>query len=133
MGKGLLCHDAGIVYQELRGEIVCPVKYEIVVFDKIENILACNECVVGIYRNIGIYSFHCFLCGLNFRLSDIGGGVYDLSLEIGKIDLVRVSYAYRAYSGSGEIQSGGRSESAGADYEDFRVCKLFLSLRADFL
>lgn len=115
--NGFFRHNAGVVYQELRREVICAVDDEIVVLDDVEDILAVDECAVGVDSHIRIYGFHGFLCGLHLCLADVGSGVYHLALEVGEIHLVRVSDADGAYSRSREVKRCRGAKSTGADDE----------------
>jgi hypothetical protein len=56
-----------------------------------------------------------------------------LPLQIVQSDDIVVDYAQPADTGGGEILDGGGADAAGADYDDFGVEQLALTLAADFL
>ena len=105
----------------------------IVVLDDIEDILAVNECAVGVDLNVRIYSLHGLLCGLHLSLADISGGVYHLPLEVGEIHLVSVCDTDGSNARSREVQRRRGAETARADYQHLCVEQLLLTLCADFL
>ena len=133
MGERLLRHYAGIVYEELCGEIIGSVDDEIIVGDKLVYVFTGNKCTVGLDGDIGVYSFHCLLCGLHLCLADIGGGVDYLALEIGEVDLVRISDTDSSHACCRKIHCRRCAQTACTDYEHLGVKELLLSLCADFL
>lgn len=65
-----------------------------------------------------------------FRLIDLIAIVKDLAVEIGRIDGVGINEADFTDASGGEVEEGGRAESAGADAEDGAAFQSFLSLGA---
>lgn len=93
MGERFLCHNAGIVDEELCREIICAVNYEIIVLDKIHDVFAGDESPVGIDLDIRIDRPHSFLCRLYLRLAHISGSMNDLPLKVGQVYLICVCNA----------------------------------------
>ena len=54
----------------------------------------------------------------------------DLALEVGDLHHVEVHDADGAHAGEGQIDGGGRSQAAGADYQDLGVHELALTKTA---
>jgi hypothetical protein len=69
----------------------------------------------------GIDVFDSIGSGVELGASDVFGAVEDLALKIRFVDDVEVDEAECADTGGGEVECGGRSESAGTDEEDSRV------------
>lgn len=72
VGERLLRQHAGIVYKELRGEIISAVDDEIVVLYQTENVSAVHLDLVGLDHNIGVEVFYGLLGGSDFRFAQIG-------------------------------------------------------------
>ena len=71
MGKGLFCHNTGIVYKEFCRKIIRSIENKIVILYNIQDIIAVDKLMIGINSNIRIDRKHGFLRGGNLRLSDI--------------------------------------------------------------
>lgn len=59
--------------------------------------------------------------GSDFGHADAGGGVADLSVQVGALDDVAVDDADGADASAGDVLRGGTAETTGADDEDFGV------------
>ena len=68
----------------------------------------------------------------DLRLSDVGGAVNDLPLQVAEIDDVEVDDAERAHAGRGEIERRRRSETTSADAKHTRRLETPLSVLPDF-
>ncbi len=68
---------------------------------------------------------------VDFRISDIGGGVDDLPLQVRERDQIVIDDAERADAGGREIIEHRRTEPAGADHQDARTFQRGLARTAN--
>jgi len=69
---------------------------------------------------------------IQFFATDVFRPMQDLSLEIAKIDIVKVDQTKFADAGSGKIKRGRGTEPARAYAQNARSVQTLLSFRADF-
>ena len=130
MGEGLLRHNAGVIDEELRREIIGTVDDEIVILDEVKNVLTRHEGVVRNHFHVGVHRFHRLFRRLHFGLAHIGCSVNDLALQIGKVDHVGIGNTDGAHARGGKVHRHGGPEAASANHEHLCIQKLLLALRA---
>ncbi len=135
MYEWLLLEDAGVVDQELRGEVVGAVDDEVVVLvaDDIADVLRGHHLVVGVDLDVGVHRRDGLLARLDLGLADILRLMDDLALQVREVDDVEVDEADRADAGGCEVHRGRCAEAARADDEYLAAEQLLLPLAADFV
>jgi len=133
VGVGLAGQDAGVVDEELGGEIVGAVDDEVIAGNDGGNIGRTDPLLVSVDRHIRIDGAHLFGGGNYLRFADIRGEMDHLPLQVGDIDNVGIGNADGAYAGGRQIEGDRRAETAGADDQHPAVKQLALPFAADFL
>ena len=82
MHKGLLGHDAGVVDEKLRGEVVHAVDHKVVVGDQVGDVGGVDKLLVGVDRDVGVDVLHRLLGAFHLRLADVGRGMNHLTLQV---------------------------------------------------
>ena len=132
MGERFLCHNAGIVDEELCRKIICAVNYEIIVLDKIHDVFSGDESPVGIDLDSRIDRLHSFLCRLYLRLAHISGSMNDLPLKIGQVYLICVCNADSTHASCCQIHCCRSAQTACTNNQHLGIQQLLLSLYANF-
>ena len=133
MGKWLLCHNTGIIDQKLCRKVIGTVNNEIIVLNEIHNIAGIYESAVCLYGYIRVDRFHSLRCGFYFCFTHIISRMNDLSLQVGKIYLIRIHNTDSSYSCCCQIKCCRGTKSTGTDDQNAGIQQLFLSLHSHFL
>ena len=128
MGEGFLCHDAGVVDEELRRKIVGAVDDEIVILDEVEDVVARDEGMVSNHLHVRVHRFHGFLRGLYLGFTHILRGVYYLALQIRKVNHIGIYNADGAHTCGGKVHGHRSAKASRTNHENLRVQELFLAL-----
>jgi hypothetical protein len=124
-------HDARVVREIARGEVVGAVDHDVVLADDLERVLRREPRLVQLDLHVRIEIRDARARGRELAVADFTRAVKDLALQIRDVDDVEVHDAERAHAGGGEIQGNGRPESAGADDEHARGLDAMLAVEAD--
>ena len=133
VGEGLASHDAGIVDEELHGEVVGAVNDEVILPDDVEGIGGVEELVVGVNSHIGVDGEYLLLGTVHLGTAYVAREVDDLTLQVAQVHHVGVDYAYGAYACCRKIERHGGSQSACTHDEHTRLHYLLLPLNAHVL
>ena len=80
MAERFLCHNAGVIDQKFRREVIGSVNDEVIVCDQIHDIFTGHKLTVGFYRNVRVHRMDGLLGRFYFCLAHIRGTMDDLSL-----------------------------------------------------
>jgi hypothetical protein len=120
-----------VVEEIAGGEVVGAVDDDVVLGEDAIDVLARESLLVADDLHVGVERFQGLSRGLGLRLADAVRRVQDLSLQVRRIDDVRVDDAERPHARGGEVQRRGRPEAAGADEEHLAAKQLLLPGLAD--
>jgi hypothetical protein len=124
--------DGNVVAEIAGGEVVGSIENDVEVGGDLHRVVASEEGVEGFDGDVGIDLGKGVGSGVELASSEVALTVKDLSLEIGRIDDVRIDNADGADTGRCEVEGGGGTKSAGTDAEDLSGSELFLPLEAHF-
>src|SRR6185369_8551657 len=132
MGVRLAGKNTGIVDQKLGGKVVGPVDDEVIVGDDAVDICRRDPFLIRDDIHVRINGYHFFPGRFDLGFTDIGSEVDHLTLQIGKINIVRIGNTDCTHSGSCQVEGDRCAETAGADYQYATVKQLLLPFAANF-
>jgi len=112
--------NADVVRQIARRKIIGAVDHDIITGDNFERILACELAFMGFDFDVGVRVAQTVARRIQFFATDVLRPMQDLSLEIAKIDVVKIDQTKFAHAGSGKIKRSRRTEPACADAQNSR-------------
>ena len=124
-------HQRRVVEEVARREVVGAVDDDVVALDDVEDVVGAEANVVGDDVDVGVERGERLLRGVDLAVADALHVVEDLALQVRRVDYVHVDDAERADSGRGEVERGGRTETAGAEEQHPRLEQLLLAGFAD--
>ena len=128
----LFREDADVVRQIPCWKIVGAIDHDVVAGDNLARVLTCELAFMGFDFDVGVRVAQTVARRIQFFATDVLRPMQDLSLEIAKIDIVKIDQTKFADAGSGKIKRGRGTEPARADAQNARSVQTLLSFRADF-
>jgi len=131
MNEGFFQEESGVVGGEAGGEVVGAIEEGVVGFEEFEAVIGIEPTTMKDDFDVRIDLTKAGLGTFEFGLADEAGVVKDLTVEIGKIDDVRVDEPDFSHPCGGEVKDRRRTQPTGADAEDGGVFELLLTGVAD--
>ena len=131
MREGLFKKHACVIYQVFCGEIVGRVNYEIVRLDNLLYVLRCDIFFICNHFDIGVQCLYGGSGGLDLRDTEVVSRVYNLPLQICKIDAVGIDDTECADARGGKVHYRRGAETSGSYYEYLAVLDFALAFCAD--
>ena len=123
--------NTNIVREITRRKIIRAVDDDVVARDQILRVLAREPAIVQFDVDIWVRIVQTFSRRFQFAAANVFRAVQNLTVQVRKIDIVRIDQSNRADSGRREIKRSGGTESAGANAQNARRFQSTLSLDAD--
>src|SRR5438552_6469513 len=123
---GLVVLHRRVVQEIAGGEVVRAVDDDVVLGEDAIDVRAGEALLVPDDLHIGIERLERLTRRIRLRRAEALRRVNDLALQVGRVDDVRVDDAERSHARGGEVERGGRPETAGADEEHLAAKELLL-------
>src|SRR6266404_6242474 len=120
----LFREDADVVRQIPCWKIVGAIDHDVVAGDNLARVLTCELAFMGFDFDVGVRVAQTVARRIQFFATDVLRPMQDLSLEIAKIDIVKIDQTKFADAGSGKIKRGRGTESFRADFRHDHVARI---------